>query len=565
MNGYYTGPAVNPNTITGYSNLILMDTSIFDCLFMRKIILSLSLFFFLLNAGAQDSTLRGWHLKDKTADGYYGISLEQAYQFLSANHLKSTTVIVAVLDNGIDTMHEDLKPVLWTNNKEIAGNNKDDDNNGFVDDIHGWNFLGNANGNNLTEASSEWIRVYWRYKDKYEGKKINADSLLPEQRYEYALWQKARGGVVNQGLSEEQLNNYRKFLQNVSFCDSVLKPHFTGQEYTLTDLTSYKPANEQEKQIKSYLTEVFKQAPSPSINNTLLLEEIKNLVTSEERKSSADKIAPEAYHLNVTGDDEKNLVTKPYGNKDIQAAKPDHGTHVSGIIGAVRHNGIGMDGVADNVKIMMVRTVPEGDEYDKDIAMGIRYAVDNGAKIISMSFGKSLSPDKKFIDEAVRYAASKDVLLVQGAGNSKRNIDAFDNFPNPRYLYGDSTASNWITVGACDAKGMAADFSNFGVKAVDVFAPGVAIYSTIPGNKYVSWDGTSMATPVVSGLAALLRSYFPHLSAQQVKTIIEQTVVAPAEKTTQPGAAIKVQMNALCKSGGIVNAFNAVKLAIGYK
>jgi len=565
MNGYYTGRAVNPNTITGYSNLISTDASFFDCLFMRKIILSLSLFFFLLKAGAQDSTLRGWHLKDKTADGYYGISVEQAYQFLSANHLKSTTVIVAVLDNGIDTMHEDLKPVLWINNKEIAGNNKDDDNNGFVDDIHGWNFLGNANGNNLAEASSEWIRVYWRYKDKYEGKKINADSLLPEQQYEYALWQKARGGVVNQGLSEEQLNNYRKFLQNVSFCDSVLKPRFTGQEYTLTDLTGYKPANEQEKQIKSYLTEVFKQAPSPSINNTLLLEEIKNLVTSEERKSSADKIAPEAYHLNITGDDEKKLVTKPYGNKDIQAAKPDHGTHVSGIIGAVRHNGIGMDGVADNVKIMMVRTVPEGDEYDKDIAMGIRYAVDNGAKIISMSFGKSLSPDKKFIDEAVRYAASKDVLLVQGAGNSKRSIDAFDNFPNPHYLYGDSMASNWITVGACDAKGMAADFSNFGVKAVDVFAPGVAIYSTIPGNKYVSWDGTSMATPVVSGLAALLISYFPHLSAQQVKTIIEQTVVAPAEKTTQPGAAIKVQMNALCKSGGIVNAFNAVKLAFGYK
>ena len=532
---------------------------------MKKIIISLSLFFFLLDAGAQDSLLRGWHLKDKTADGYYGISLEQAYRFLAAKNLKSTPVIVAVLDSGIDTTHEDLKPVLWTNSKEIPGNNKDDDNNGFTDDVHGWNFLGNADGRNVTEASSEWIRVFWRYKDKYEGKKINTDSLLPETRIEYALWQKARGGVVNQGLSEEQLNNYRKFLQNVRFCDSIMKPRFTGGEYTITDLTVYKPVNELEKQIKPYLTEVFKQAPSPSTNNTLLLEQIQTLVTSEERRSVADKIAPEDYHINIAGDDEKNFSTPHYGNKDIQAAKPDHGTHVSGIIGAVRNNGIGMDGIADNVKIMMVRTVPEGDEYDKDIAMGIRYAVDNGAKIISMSFGKSLSPDKKFIDEAVRYAASKDVLLVQGAGNSKRNIDAFDNFPNPRYLLGDSIASNWITVGACDAKGMAADFSNFGVKAVDVFAPGVAIYSTIPGNKYVSWDGTSMATPVVSGLAALLRSYFPNLSAQQVKKIIEQTVVMPAEKTTKPGSADKVQMNALCKSGGIINAFNAVKLAFGYK
>jgi len=214
---------------------------------------------------------------------------------------------------------------------------------------------------------------------------------------------------------------------------------------------------------------------------------------------------------------------------------------------------------------MMVRTVPEGDEYDKDIALGIRYAVDNGAKIISMSFGKSLSPDKKLIDDAVRYAASKDVLIVQGAGNSKRNIDGYDNYPNPKYFLTDSIAPNWITTGASDAKGMAADFSNYGTKAVDVFAPGMVIYSTIPGNKYIAWDGTSMATPVVSGIAALLRSYFPQLTAEDVKKIIEQTVVMPAEKTLKPGSTGKVLMNELCKSGGVVNAFNAVKLAAEYK
>jgi cell wall-associated protease len=532
---------------------------------MKKTVLFTSIFFLLLNASAQQNILQGWHLKDKTNDGYYGISLEQAYRFLAANHLKSTPIIVAVLDSGIDTTHEDLKPVLWVNSKEIPGNHKDDDGNGYADDVHGWNFLGNADGRNMNEASSEWIRVYWRYKAKYEGVRLNPDSLSGEQRYEYAMWQKARSGVVGQGIKEEELNNLKKVSETAAFCDSVLSVHFAGKEYTQKDLADYKPQDELEKQIKAYLLDVFKLTPQSQIKNTMLISDLKSYVTGEQRRAMGDKIPPVEYHIDITGDDEKNLQTKYYGNTDIQAATPLHGTHVSGIIAAVRNNGIGMDGIADNVKIMMVRTTPDGDEYDKDIALGIRYAVDNGAKIISMSFGKSLSPDKKFIDDAVRYAASKDVLLVQGAGNSKRNIDAFDNFPNPKYFLTDSLADNWITTGASDANGMAADFSNYGVKAVDVFAPGVAIYSTSPANKYVSLDGTSMATPVVSGVAALIRSYFPGLTAAEVKNIIEQTVVMPAEKTLKPGTTDKLLMNGLCKSGGIVNAFNAVKLAFAYK
>ncbi|MEP6747152.1 MAG: S8 family serine peptidase, partial [Bacteroidota bacterium] len=528
---------------------------------MKKGLLFTTFLFCLICATAQQNNLQGWHVKDKTKDGYYGISLEQAYQFLAAKKIKSTTVIVGVLDSGIDTAHEDLKPVLWTNSKEIPGNNKDDDGNGFADDVHGWNFLGNPDGRNVTEASSEWIRVYWRYKDKYEGKNIQTDSLSPAQHYEYTMWQKARSGVVGQGMNEEDLNKLGKFLQNVVFCDSVMKQNFAGNGYTQKDLAAYKPKTDLEKNIKGFLTEVFKQTTSPELKNDVLINDIKNYAAGEEHKATADKVPPEKYHLEITGDDETNLLTTHYGSTDIEAGTADHGTHVSGIIGAVRNNGMGMDGIDDNVRIMMVRTVPESDEYDKDIALGIRYAVDNGAKIISMSFGKSLSPDKKFIDDAVRYAASKDVLLVQGAGNSKRSIDAYDNFPNPKYFLTDSIASNWITVGASDAKGMAAVFSNYGVKAVDVFAPGVAIYSTFPGNKYVSLDGTSMATPVVSGLAALLRSYFPQLTAEEVKKIIEQSVVMPAEKTLKPGSSEKVMMNELCKSGGIINAFNAVKLA----
>ena len=528
---------------------------------MRKPILFLFLFFLLLDITAQQNSLYGWHLKDKNKDGYYGISLEQAYQFLAANHVKSTPIIVAVLDSGIDTAHEDLKPVLWINNKEIPGNHKDDDGNGYADDVHGWNFLGGPDGRNVNEASSEWIRVYWRYKKKYEGVRINTDSLTPEQRYEYALWQKARAGVVGQGMKEEELSNLLKLSETAVFCDSVLKVHFPRNEYTEKDLVAYKPADKLEKQIKDYLLAVFKMTQQPDVKNTMLISDLKTYATGEQRRAMGDKIPPVEYHIEITGDDEKNPQTKYYGNTDIEAGNALHGTHVSGIIAAVRNNGIGMDGIADNVKIMMVRTTPDGDEYDKDIALGIRYAVDNGAKIISMSFGKSLSPDKKMIDDAVRYAASKDVLLVQGAGNSKRNIDAFDNFPNPKYFLSDSLAPNWITTGASDARGMAADFSNYGIKLVDVFAPGVTIYSTAPGNKYVSLNGTSMATPVVSAVAALLRSYFPSLTAVEVKKIIEQTVVMPAGKTLKPGSTDKVLMNELCKAGGIINAFNAVKLA----
>jgi cell wall-associated protease len=514
---------------------------------------------------AQQTNLQGWHVKDKKTDGYYGISLEQAYRFLAANKVKSTPVIVAVLDSGIDTAHADLKKVLWKNPKEIPGNKKDDDGNGYADDVHGWNFLGNPDGRNVTESSSEWIRVYWRYKSKYEGVKINTDSLSPEQQYEYAMWQKARSGVVGQGMKENELSALRVLLANVNACDSILKGNFTNNEYTEKDLAAFKPHNKTEKAAREYLSQIYKQAGTADLNNRLLLYEVQTYVLGQERKAMGDKIPPVEFHKNITGDDEKNLQTRYYGNTDIHGGTALHGTHVSGIVAAVRNNGMGMDGVADNVQIMFVRTIPDGDEYDKDIALGIRYAVDNGAKVISMSFGKSLSPDKKFIDEAVRYAASKDVLLIQGAGNSKRNIDAFDNFPNPRYFLTDSMAPNWITVGASDAKGMAAEFSNYGAKAVDIFAPGVAIYSTIPGNQYTSLEGTSMATPVASGVAALLRSYFPGLTAVEVKQIIEQSVLKPDEKTTQPGSADKVSFSQLCKSGGIINAYNAVKLAFTIK
>lgn len=528
----------------------------------------LALISFLLNislVNAQNDLLKGWHLKDYKSSGYYGISLNGAYQFLKEKKIKSTPIIVAILDDGIDTSHEDLKSIIWINPKEIPGNGIDDDGNGYIDDVHGWNFLGNRDGRNVTNNSSEWIRVYWRFKTKYEGVQIDTSKLTREQKYEYAMWQKSRSGVVGKGMKEEELNNLRTYLANAIFCDSILKANFVKAEFTQRQLAAYKPANKMEKELQHFLLEVFKQFTLPDVNNTFVIDQLQQYVTGEVRRASGDKVPPDDSRRDITGDDEKNANNIIYGNMDVTNGTLMHGSHLAGIVAADRTNETGMLGIADNVRIMMVRTSAEGDEVDKDIATGIRYAVDNGAKIINMSFGKSLSPDKKMIDDAVKYALSKDVLLVQAAGNSKRNIDGYDNYPNQQYLLTDSVAPNWITVGASDSAGMAASFSNYGATVVNIFSPGTAIYSTIPGDKYMSWDGTSMASPVVSGVAALVRSYFPNLDATEVKKILEQSVVVPAVASLQPGTKEKVMLNKLCSSGGIVNAMNAVKMAYGYK
>jgi cell wall-associated protease len=224
--------------------------------------------------------------------------------------------------------------------------------------------------------------------------------------------------------------------------------------------------------------------------------------------------------------------------------------------------------VADNVSIMVIRAVPDGDEHDKDVANAIRYAVDNGAWVVNMSFGKSFSPRKAWVDEAVRYAESKDVLLVHAAGNDAKDIDVEDNFPNNRY--GDDrsrTARNWITVGASGPtlKELTASFSNYG-KDVDVFSPGVEIYSTLPGgDQYGNQQGTSMASPVTAGIAALLLSHYPELSAVQVKDVIEKSVTKVTAKVAKPGTEDEVSLSDISKTGGIVNAYEALRLAATVK
>ncbi len=508
----------------------------------------------------KEETPKNWYQLDQATTGYYGISLDKAYAFVKSKKLKSKQVVVAVIDSGIDTLHEDLKSILWTNPKEIPGNGIDDDNNGYIDDVHGWNFLGGKDGRNVKEDSYEAARVYTLYKAKY-GDNIPADSTLtPAQRTEIAMYKKATEKMVGE-VNPDEIAFLKQLLPGFLKGDSVIAKELGKQEYNCTDLEKYTTADADARRTKSFLQQLCKANNSNELSNKQILEELQGQL----RKADAANNAPKEYRKDIVKDDETNINDRFYGNKDIMTATPFHGTHCSGIIGAVRDNDKGINGIADNVRIMMVRAVPDGDEHDKDIATAIRYAVDNGAQIISMSFGKSLSPEKNWVDDAVRYAETKGVLLVHAAGNDAKNVDSTDNFPNPIYLDNGKKATNWITVGASgDPKngGITASFSNYGKKEVDVFAPGVQIYSTIPGgNTYGNASGTSMACPVVVGVAAFLLEYYPNLSAQQLKEVIEKSAVVIVTEVNVPGTSTKTKLSEISVTGGLLNAYEAIKMA----
>lgn len=506
-----------------------------------------------------ETEIQTWPHMDLIKDSVPGMSLQKAYDFLVDK--KGEKVIVAIIDSGIDITHEDLKEVVWFNPKEIPNNNIDDDKNGYVDDINGWNFLGSKKGNAYAEQL-EMTRMVKKLSPKYNGK-------LPTQidqkdQKEFALYVKLSNEIKDRKAkayeSKMQYETYYKKLKETHIKVSNL---LKKENYSLDELDSLGTVHENMQPELYNLMRIIDSEGSVEVAFKYLEE---GIAYFEKQNTSPN------YDINfdgraIVGDNPNNFNDRNYGNPSVLQVDEEetHGTHVTGIVAAVRNNGIGMNGVTNNVKIMAIRAVPDGDEYDKDVALAIRYAVDNGAKVINMSFGKSYSPQKEWVYDAIKYAASKDVLLVHAAGNDAKNIDKEDNFPNDSDDKMTEFADNLITIGASTRQfneNLVANFSNYGKKNVDLFAPGLEIYSTIPNNKYESIQGTSMAAPQVAGVAALVRSYYPKLSAKEVKQILMNSGIEVPFDVILPGSRNKqVPFNSLSVSGKILNAFNAVLMA----
>ena len=510
-----------------------------------------------------------WSAADIETDSIAGMSLAKAYKFLEGK--KGVPVIVGIADSGVDVEHEDLKGVAWVNPKEVPGNNKDDDNNGYVDDIHGWNFLGNKEGKIVNADQLEITRIVKSGMDKFGNKKASEIADTDKKEYEEYLKIKEKFDKVAKAKENEIAN-----LKGTKTRILQLEESFTAvqnligkTDFTLEDVKNSKSDDAETTAKINDVTMIM----SRGMKMADLLGYKKDLLAYLESQENAKSYDLDFNARQSLGDDLYDITDTNYGNNNVIGSKKleSHGTHVAGIVAASRGNGKGLDGVANNVKILTVRVVPDGDEHDKDVALGIRYAVDNGAKIINTSFGKAYSPNKQWVFDAIKYAAKNDVLIVNAAGNDSKNIDVEKTYPNDSEDLINEISDNVLTVGANSLfydKRLPARFTNYGKRNVDVFAPGVQIYSTIPSDEYAQKSGTSMAAPSAAGVAALVRSYYPQLSASQVKHILMNSgtkinfnVIKPGTQSRQNPDGELVSFSELSVSGRIVNAFNALKMA----
>ena len=517
----------------------------------RKLLLLAISICLALQLQAQHQYATPWYYQPPN-DTMAAAGIDSAQKLLK-NILPEETV-VAVIDAGIDTTHIALQDHIWINRDEIPGNDKDDDNNGYVDDIHGWNFLGNEKGENVQGARYEFVRMYDTLHQKYDDPQY--ESIPEGKNPELDLYREVSERFNN---SVEKINKrlsyYNKILKGYNEASSILNKHFEEEDYDLHDVRKINSDREDVKWAANYYTKLADQG----INKQKIEKRVRTY------QSFLDtKLNPDFNPRNIIGDDIKDIQERSYGNNDVNGGTASHGTAVAGIITAKQINSIGIRSIAPRVKIMPIRAVPGGDEWDKDIALAIRYAVDNGADIINGSFGKMYSPNKEMVDSAIRYAAEEDVLVVFGAGNDHKNNDLQPNYPNK--FYADSgVAPNVLSVGATNQDSlcnMVAEFSNYGKKHVDLFAPGVEIQALNTNNRIRNISGTSAAAPVVTGIAALIKAHYPPVKASDLKDILVQSV------TDYSGLNVKIpgsedtfkDFDEICTSGGVINAYKAVLL-----
>ena len=511
---------------------------------------------------------KDWQHLSYAQDSIYGVESDRAYAELIKDEV-GTKIIVAVIDSGTDVMHEDLHSVLWTNEKEIAGNGIDDDKNGYIDDIHGWSFLG-GEGYDVLEETLEITRLYAKYTKQFEGKDLK--KLSRKEKKDYKKYQKIKADFEEERNStQKQFDGFNAQVHDFTRNYSLISSYLDMEDFKFNDL---KLIDTQDSIINRGvgMFSMMLQADT-TMSVEVIFEGMHKRVEKVDNYFSEKlefNLNPKWFPRSDKGYDEDDFKNFNYGNNTylVGGEENGHGTHCAGIIGADRTNDKGIKGIANNIEIMTVRAVPNGDEHDRDIAAAMRYAVDNGARVISMSYGKAYSYNKKAVDAAIKYGVKKGVLFVHAAGNDGKNIDKENNFPNVKNS--SSNAKSWIEVGASSWKtgeDLPAVFSNYGKKTVDLFAPGVDIYSTVPMSSYDSYSGTSMACPAVAGAAALVMSYYPDLNGKQVKNILMKSVTNLKDLDVKLPNGRRdeelkiVKFGSLSKSGGVVNVYEALKLA----
>ncbi|MGB1041397.1 MAG: S8 family peptidase, partial [Flavobacteriales bacterium] len=507
------------------------------------------------DVSSYEEKLLNWQNKD-ISGRIMGTNTYKAYNELLNGKTPKKKIIVAVIDAGIDITHEDLKANIWVNTDEIPDNGIDDDKNGYIDDINGWNFLGNAEGENIDRAPLEKTRIYRKLRDKYRS--VDESEVADSDKAEFKLYLKLKKEITTELRSvNKQFEGIKGLHKTIHGMYDKLS-RLSGQKITTSEeLKNYETQSDEEKKLKRTIN--LYASLGLSIDE---IDEYYDYLSSQKEAHLKTSFFPRS---DIIGDDVNDINDKNYGNSNVTGPDAFHGTFCAGIIGAKQNNKLGINGIANHVLLMSLRAVPNGDEYDKDVALAIRYATDNGAQVINMSFGKDYTANKKMVDDAMLYAESKGVLLVHAAGNDSKNIDTTSNYPTDVLLNG-SKVNNLICVGASTIstkKKLPADFSNFGNENVDLFAPGLDVVSTTVESEYEISQGTSFAAPVVSGVAALVWSYYPDLTAVQMKEIlIKSATKMGKKKVIIPGTRKKkTRFRELCVSDGVVNTYNALLLA----
>nr|WP_314497640.1 S8 family serine peptidase [uncultured Chryseobacterium sp.] len=498
----------------------------------------------------ENKDLMTWYHKDFATTKVYGVNTDNAYKYLESKGLKPKTVVVGVLDSGVQVDHPGLVKNIWSNPNEVPNNGKDDDGNGYIDDVHGWNFIGGKNGD-IGVDNMEVTRVVAKYKPVFEGddsaKNKANQAKMPE---EFAMYMKSKELFTKKSVEASQ--SFKQFTMINEAIPEMVKM-LGGKPLTKENLANIKPT-EQKQAIGLQILNNLAQSPEFSGKSP---DEVEKMLRKE-MKGALDHFGPMAQQYDlafdpraeIVGDNYDDYSEKKYGNNHYQGPDAEHGTHVSGIIAGLPQGKEVQYGVASKVaKIMVVRTVPNGDERDKDVANAIRYAVDNGAKVLNMSFGKPVSPGKNVVWDAFKYADDKGVLLVKAAGNE--NEDVAEHLAYPTNFKNSTDAApfvdNVLVVGASTNRNneLRASFSNYNKKMVNVFAPGEEIYSTVPNNEYSYQQGTSMASPVVAGAAAVLLAYMPNLKPAQIIEALVKTSNASTENEfgdkSQAGGVIDVR------------------------